>query len=72
MDEVQVDVEQIGLSGAVAGANDVAVPDLLGERLSHGSSVAYRDDLHSEDAVVWSLVLDRLADVVPDERLAER
>ncbi len=40
VDEVQVDVEQIGLSGAVAGVNDVAVPDLVGERPGHRSALS--------------------------------
>ena len=72
VDEVQVDVEQVGLSGAVAGADDVAAPDLFGERLRHGSSVADRDDLDSEEAAVRSLVVDRLTDVTSEERPAER
>ena len=31
VDEVEVDVEQVGLAGAVAGVHHVAVPDLLGQ-----------------------------------------
>ena len=34
VDEVEVDVEQVGLAGCAA--HHVAVPDLLGERLGHG------------------------------------
>ena len=34
VDEVEVDVEQVGL--AVAGADDVAVPDLLAQRAGCG------------------------------------
>jgi hypothetical protein len=72
MYKVKVDVEQIRFSGTVAGTNDVAVPYLLSERLRHGSLVADRDDLDGEGAAVRSLVVDRLADIAADERLAER
>ena len=72
MDKVKVDVEQIRFSGTVAGADDVAVPDLLSERLSHGRQLPDRDDLDGEGAAVRSLVVDRLADIAADERLAER
>jgi hypothetical protein len=36
VDEVEIDVEQIGFAGGAA--HQVPVPDLLGERLGHGSS----------------------------------
>ena len=73
MYKVKVDVEQIRFSGTVAGTNDVAVPYLLsGQRSRHGSLVADRDDLDGEGAAVRSLVVDRLADIAADERLAER
>jgi len=35
VDEVQVDVQQVGLAARAAAVHDVAVPDLLGECLGH-------------------------------------
>ena len=72
VDQVEVDEEEVGLVGA-AGVDDVAVPDLLGEgaRLGHRAQAPIFDDLDPE-VPPGRGVLDRVADGVADEGLAQR